>query len=114
MIQLLLTTLLLAAPLLALESNATKFTTLSEDPLFHAKRESGLSLHDSLNRAIENSPKINAARELVIQDKMKVEEAFAGHLPVVNFSGDGGYEARDVKADPRNPVEPVKTIFFIY
>jgi outer membrane protein, adhesin transport system len=100
MIQTLLASILLTSALFALETQSTQFVTLSEDPLFHAKRESGLSLHDSLNRAIENSPKIDAAKELVIQDKMKVDEAFAGHLPVVNLSGDGGYEARDVKQDP--------------
>lgn len=73
--------------------------SLSEDNLFHAQREVGLSLHDSINLAIKNSPKIDASRELVIQDKMRVDEAFAGHLPVINFSGDMGYEARDVKKD---------------
>lgn len=100
MIKLFLFTFLLSNALHALETNTTKIIALTEDPLFHAQRESGLSLHDSINRAIEYSPKMNAARELVVQDKMKVEEAFAGHLPVVNFSGDVGYEARDVKQDP--------------
>jgi len=99
MIKLFLLTFLFYS-LYALENNATKVTALSDDPLFHAKREIGLSLHDSLNKAIENSPKIDAARELVIQDKMKVKEAFSGHLPIVNLSGDGGYEARDVRQDP--------------
>ena len=100
MIKFLLSSLILVGALYALETNTTKIMSLSDDPLFHAQRENGLSLHDSINRAIEHSPKIDAARELVVQDKMKVDEAFAGHLPVVNFSGDGGYEARDVKQDP--------------
>jgi len=99
MIKLLLSTLLLSSAIYALETNSTKIVDLSEDPLFHALREDGLSLHDSLNRAIENSPKMNAAKELVIQDKMKVDEAFAGHLPTVNISGDAGYEVRDIQAD---------------
>lgn len=81
----------------ALETNTSKVTQLSEDPLFHAARKDGFSLHDAINRAIENSPKLYASHELVLQEKMKTEEAFAGHLPVVNISGDTGYELRDTR-----------------
>ena len=96
----LLILLILTLNIYALDSNSSQeFTALEDDMLFHAQREEGLSLHDSINRAIEHSPKIEATRESVIQYKMKVEEAFAGHLPVVNFSGDAGYEVRDVKGD---------------
>ena len=76
-----------------------KKPSLADDPLFHAKRETGMSLHDAINRSILLSPKLKAAGEVVIQDKMKVDEAFAGHLPVVNLSGDTGYEKRTMKAD---------------
>ena len=80
---------------------------LEDDPLFHAKREVGFSLHDAINRVIDISPKIKAAREVVIQNKVSKDEAFAGHLPVVNFSGDGGYELRDVKADANKNDAPI-------
>lgn len=97
-------TLLSLSSLLFAETNATKVTkplSLEQDPLFHPQRKGGLSLHDAINRAIASSPKINAAKELVIQDKMKVEEVFADHLPVVNISGDAGLEARDIRFTER-------------
>ena len=87
------------------ETNTTEAnrTSLSDDPLFHAQRDEGMSFHDAINKAIENSYKIDAVMEQVLQSKMKKEEAFAGHLPVINFTGDGGYEARQVRKDDNNP-----------
>jgi len=76
---------------------------LEEDPLFHAKRKSGLSLYDAINRAIALSPKMQAAYQVVVQDKQKVKEAEAGHLPVVNLSGDAGYELRQYALDESSP-----------
>jgi adhesin transport system outer membrane protein len=94
--------------LFALESDKD-VKQLSQDPLFHTKRETGLTLHDAINRAIDNSPKMQAATQLVIQDKMKVSEAFADHLPVVSFSGDGGFESRNVKKDATTNPSAVTT-----
>ncbi|MBN2816265.1 MAG: TolC family protein [Campylobacterales bacterium] len=99
MIKTALFSLFIATALYSVDTNQTKVTKLSEDTLFQASREYGLSLHDSLNRAIELSPKMGAAKELVIQDKMRLDESFAGHLPIVSISGDAGYEARDIKED---------------
>jgi len=99
MIKTLLLSLITTTLLLSQESSENNITKLSEDPLFSASRSVGLSLHDALNRSIEVSPKIEAAKAVVIQDKMRVEESFSGHLPIVNISGDGGYEARDIRED---------------
>ncbi len=92
-----LLSLICTSALFGLDTNATKALSLEKDPLFSSQRTTGLSLHDAINKAILSSPKINAAKELVIQDKMKVEETFADHLPVVNLSGDAGVEARDIR-----------------
>lgn len=99
MIKLLLS-LTLFAQLFANENNVT---ALEFDPLFHAKRESGLSLYDAINRAVELSPKMQAAYQVVIQDKQKVVEVEAGHLPVVNLNGDAGYEVRQYALDENAP-----------
>ena len=86
--------------LIASDSNSTtEIITLEEDSLFHAKRESGLSVHEALNRAIELSPSMKAAYHVVVQDKQKVQEAWAGHLPAVNISGDLGFETRQFAGD---------------
>lgn len=80
-----------------------EIVALEDDPLFHAKRESGLSLYDAINRAIEQSPKMQAAYQVVVQGKQKVKEVEAGHLPVVNLSGDTGYELRQFALDETAP-----------
>jgi len=86
--------------LFALDTNTTKVVTnLEEDTLFHAQRENGLSLYDAINRVIEISPKLNAAYQVVVQDNQKVKEVQAGHLPVVNLSGDAGFEFRQYALD---------------
>ncbi len=83
--------------------------SLSEDPLFHANRESGLGVFEAMQRAIELSPKLGAAYEVVVQDKKKVEEVEAGHLPTVDFSGDAGYEEREVMPDTLETKDPALT-----
>ncbi len=84
-------------------TKSDEFATLILDPLFHAKRESGLTLYDAINKAIALSPKMKAAYQVVVQDKQKVKEVEAGHLPVVNLSGDAGYELRQTANDQKNP-----------
>jgi len=94
----------LALTLYGLESNSTQeITNLEEDILFHAQREEGLSLYDAINRAIKHSNRLDASYQVVIQDKQKVKEVEAGHLPVVNFSGDSGYELRQFALDENAP-----------
>ena len=86
--------------LLALDTNSTKtVTNLEDDPLFHANRESGLTLYDAINQAIKVSAKLNASYQSVVQNNQKVKEVQAGHLPVVNLSGDAGYELRQFAVD---------------
>jgi len=76
---------------------------LDDDPLFHAQREDGLTLYDAINRAIKHSNKLDATYQVVVQDKQKVKEVEAGHLPVVNFSGDSGFELRQFALDENSP-----------
>jgi len=96
--------LIISIQLFALEQNATKeITNLEDDLLFHAQRENGLSIFDAINRAMRMSPKINASYQTVVQNNQKVREVQAGHLPVVNLSGDLGQETRTLKADDTNP-----------
>jgi len=108
MIRLLLS-LTLFINLYALDTNTSKeIKYLENDTLFHAQRESGLSVYDAINRALKLNDKLNASYQVVIQDKQKVKEVEAGHLPVVNLSGDLGQETRTFKADDTNP-EPAGT-----
>ena len=97
--------------LYALESkDAIEIKSLKEDKLFQATRKDGLSIYEAIKRAVEISPRINAASQVVIQDREKLHEAEAGHLPVINFSGDTGYETRQLKDDANNPSStPVST-----
>lgn len=82
------------------EVNTThKVKHLEDDKLFHAQRESGFTLFNAINRAIELNHKIKAAHQVVIQDKQSVKEAMAGHLPTIDLSGDIGYETRDSQKD---------------
>jgi adhesin transport system outer membrane protein len=100
----LLISLSLCITLFAQDTNSTKkMQNLEEDTLFHAQRESGLSLHDAINRAIELSPKMDAAYESVVQENKKIEEAKAGHLPTIDLSGDTGYEFRQFALDTASP-----------
>ena len=88
----------------ALETDTTKEVKhLEDDALFHAQRENGLSVYDAINRALKLNDKLNASYQVVVQDKQKVEEVEAGHLPVINLSGDLGQETRTFKADDTNP-----------
>lgn len=109
MIKTTLLSLALSLTLMAFQSEEKIYSNLEEDPLFHAKRDSGLSLYEALERAIEQSPKVRAASEIIIQDRERVTEAEAGHLPSVNFSGDVGYELRQSAADPLYTGTPATT-----
>jgi adhesin transport system outer membrane protein len=90
--------------LYALESKDTiEVKSLSEDKLFQSVRSDGLSIYEAINRAIQISPKVNAASQVVIQDREKLHEVEAGHLPVVNFTGDAGYESKQITSDDNDP-----------
>lgn len=107
--------LIISIQLFALEQNTTKeITNLEDDLLFHAQRENGLTIYDAINRAMRMSPKINASYQTVVQNNQKVREAQAGHLPVVNLSGDLGQETRTYKADAQNPSYSSAPITQIY
>ena len=107
--------LIISIQLFALEQNTTKeITNLEDDLLFHAQRENGLTIYDAINRAMRMSPKINASYQTVVQNNQKVREAQAGHLPVVNLSGDLGQETRTYKADAKNPSSSSAPITQIY
>jgi adhesin transport system outer membrane protein len=106
---------MLAFSLFALETNQKKeFKHLSEDPLFHADREKGLSIYEAMLRAIEQSPKLSAAAEVVVQEKEKKAEVEAGHLPTVDFTGDVGYEERQVSPDTLYTEKPSLTTISRY
>lgn len=86
--------------LFAVDSQPTKeITNLEEDSLFNANRKSGLSVYEAMLRAVLLSSKLSAASEVVIQNKQRVQEAEAGHLPVINLGGDAGYESRKTTQD---------------
>lgn len=109
MIKLLLISLLTLS-LFGLETvEKEEYKDLSKDPLFHANRESGLTIYDAMLRAMEQSPKLSAAVEVVVQEKEKVAEVEAGHLPSVNLSGDAGYEVRQVAPDTLDTGNPALT-----
>lgn len=98
--------------LFALENNASKIASLEDDPLFHANRENGLTLYEAINEALINSRKIDAEKQYVIQQHEKLNEAIGAHLPVVNLSGDGGYEDRTFKGDPKfNNKPPITSVY---
>ena len=80
--------------------NNTTVESLENDPLFRVDG-SGLTLSEAINEAIHKSPLIEAGKEYVIQENERLNEAKAGHLPVVNFSGDAGYENRTYQPDPK-------------
>lgn len=88
--------------LFAIDTNTTAMSSLNDDPLFHPYRNSGYSLYDAINEALQNSPKIKATQQYVIQTNESLNEAFGDYLPVINFSGDAGYEDRQYKDDPEN------------
>lgn len=100
----------LSLTLFALENGPkNEITNLEEDPLFHANRESGLTIYEAMQKAVENSPKLNAAAQVVVQDKEKLVEVEAGHLPVINLSGDTGYEIRQATSDTLFTEDPSLT-----
>lgn len=100
----------LSLTLSALETGQKKeITNLEEDTLFHANRESGLSIYEAMQKAIENSPKLDAVAQVVVQDKQKLVEVEAGHLPVINLSGDTGYETRQATPDTLFTEDPSLT-----
>ncbi|MFT7861167.1 MAG: TolC family protein [Sulfurimonas sp.] len=94
--------LLLCVNLFSLDTNTSKTASLHDDPLFQPSRENGITLYDALNEAIANSPKIKATKQYIIQNNASLDEAYGDYLPVVNFSGDAGYENRQYKDDPKN------------
>ncbi len=101
----LITLSLLCINIYALQDTNTThvFTSLQNDSLFHAQREEGISVYDAIQRAIAHSPKIKAANEVVLQDKEKLNEAKAYHLPTVDLTGDTGREIRQLKTDDSDP-----------
>ena len=107
--------LILTVQLSALDPSPTQeYATLEDDALFHANRESGLSVYDAINKAIKTSPKINAAYQSVVQENQKLKEVEAGHLPIVSLSGDAGYEMRQVSSDPLYTESPSETVISKY
>lgn len=102
---------LISITLFGLENNTTKVSSLENDPLFHADRDEGFTLYEAVNEALHNSPKINAQKQYVIQQNENLNAAEGKHLPVVNLSGDVGYEYRTSRDDPLATTNtPVTTV----
>ena len=98
----------------SLKPKPKEMVSLNDDILFHANRESGLSVYEAINKAISASPKISAAYQSVVQDNQKLKEVEAGHLPTVDFSGDTGYEVRQLSDDPLYTNSPSQTTISKY
>ena len=101
MIKSLFTLLLLLSSLYSLELSTQNEnnSSLKDDPLFQLSSTDGLSLYQAILYSIEYNPKIAASKQRVYQASQKVEEAYAGHLPTVDMSGNAGYEARTLTPD---------------
>ena len=106
--------LFFVSSLFALDDTNSSITNLEDDSLFHAKRENGLTLYEAINEALLNSPKIDAQKQYLIQQNEQLNEAKGAHLPVVNLSGDGGYENRTFKGDPKYNDKPPQTTLYQY
>jgi len=68
--------------------------SLKNDPLFQVDTKDGLNLHEAIELSIQNNPKFLRSRQSIFQAKRKIDEAFSGHLPTVDVSGNAGYESR--------------------
>ena len=84
---------------LSTQNEADNEGSLKDDPLFQLSSTDGLSLYQAIVYSIEYNPKVDASKQRVYQASQKVEEAYAGHLPTVDMSGNAGYEARSITPD---------------
>jgi len=73
--------------------------SLQSDPLFHIQSDNGLSLYQAILYSVEFNPKVDASKQRVYQASKRVDEAFAGHLPRIDLSGNAGYESRTLTPD---------------
>ena len=85
--------------------------SLKDDPLFHIHVDNGLSLYQAILYSVQFNPKIDASKQRVYQASQSIEEAFAGHLPTLDMSGNAGYEARTLTPDDAVVVAPQTTRF---
>ena len=85
--------------------------SLQDDPLFHIPSENGLSLYQAIFHAVESNPKIDASKQRVYQASQRIEEAYAGHLPTVDISGNSGYETRSFTPDDATTTAPQTSRF---
>ena len=84
------------------ETNTTATITpllIKNDTIFQSDRKSGFTLAESIVFSLEKNPKIKASSQKIIQSIQKVKEENAGHLPVINLSGNAGEEARSFQED---------------
>ena len=79
---------------------------LKNDPLFHIESDNGLSLYQAILYSVQLNPKVDASRQRVYQASQSIEEAFAGHLPTVDLSGNTGYETRSLTPDDATTTAP--------
>jgi outer membrane protein, adhesin transport system len=113
MIRNILVLFLLVTHIQAVELSTTSESdaSLQDDPLFHIESENGLSLYQAILNAVESNPKIDASKQRVYQASQRVEEAYAGHLPTVDLSGNGGYETRSLTPDGTTTAVPQTSRF---
>jgi len=80
---------------LQIDDNDTKEEEkLEDDDIFKADRDEGFSLLEAIVHSLNQNYKLKASNQRVVQSKQRVTESEAGHLPVVEISGNTGYEGR--------------------
>lgn len=76
---------------------------IDENELFRANRDSGYSLNEAIIHSLNNNYKIKASNARIYQSKQKIKEKEAGHLPVIDLSGNGGVESREIESGDIDP-----------
>lgn len=87
---------------------------LDNDPLFQADREKGFTLIEAIIQSLNNNYKLKASMEIINQAKYKLEEKEGANLPLVDLSGNTGYEARTARSGDLDPNHLIADINYQY
>jgi len=92
----------------------TKEESLHNDELFSPHAKSGFTLYEAVVYAVAHNPTLMSKKEIVIQERYRLKEKDAGHLPVLNLSGNSGYETRNAYTDDADSSGAIATDYFHY
>jgi len=76
------------------ENKTVEKVSIDDQEIFQANRKQGYSLVEAVIHSLNKNYKLKASNQRVVQSKQRVKEREAGHLPVIDISGNSGYEAR--------------------